>query len=300
LAEVNLYLDEKYNNFTKIYTDGSKCPDTGKVASAVVIPTFNYEKTQRLSNFTSIYTAELIGIKNALMWIYEHKHSNTVILSDSLSSLVSIKSGNSRSRPDILTDILEINHILVSCKLKTVFVWCPAHIGVYGNELADRAAKSGLSHPTIDNSVKLAPTEVYSMVRKNMLERWEKSLNERLPDSGYSVGLGRPMVYSDNFRVDKCITRLRLGTNLLPGSAGQHILKVDPICPQCRVKYTVTHFLTECSMHKEHLIKLKSSLTALNINFITREILFPSKSLGASVFKALETYILDCQMSDKI
>jgi hypothetical protein len=131
-----------------------------------------------------------------------------------------------------------------------------------------------------------------------MLERWGKTLSENLPNSGYSVGLGRQMIYSDNQKTDKCITRLRLGTSLLPGSAGQYILKVDPICPQCRVKYTVSHFLVDCKQHNEHRYKLNTKLKELNLNFIAREILFPSKCHSKSAFKALETYILDSKMSD--
>ena len=72
---------EKYSGKHHIYTDGSKHPDSGKVASTVVyiIPSIQFEKIDRLSDRTSIYTAELLAIKNAMCWINESNHKESVI-----------------------------------------------------------------------------------------------------------------------------------------------------------------------------------------------------------------------------
>lgn len=302
-SEVQCHIEENYSNHLKIYTDGSKCPDSGKVAAAVVIPSLQCEYVERLTDKASIYTAELIAIKKAMCWIVDNNSSKNVILSDSLSSLVSLQSRNSKSRPDLINDIVKLYNEGWNRNLQVTIAWCPAHIGITGNELADRAAKSGLEHTNVENSVKLAPTEIYSIVRTQTINRWSQTLLNKPFRQTYrrsSVGLGRPVPYSHSIKMDKCITRLRLGTNLLPGNAGQHILKSDPVCPMCRVRYTTEHFLLDCGEHGTHQTVLRAAITKVGTAFSLENVLNPSKAARTSVYKALETYILDCQMSDKI
>jgi hypothetical protein len=67
----------------------------------------------------------------------------------------------------------------------------------------------------------------------------KKQINDNRPKIQHvntTVGLKRPTKYSNNSKIDKTISRLRLGTNLLPGSVGQYIKKIDLICPQCGVR----------------------------------------------------------------
>jgi ribonuclease HI len=123
-------LINKYIGQTHIYTDGSKDPDSGRVASAVVIPSIQYEKIDRLTNNTSIYTAELLAIRNAMCWIHDSDIIKAVIFSDSLSSLISLKSNNSQSRPDLLNEIILLYNKVLNLGKQVTIVWCPAHIGI--------------------------------------------------------------------------------------------------------------------------------------------------------------------------
>lgn len=112
-SETQIYYSKKYQGHTHIYTDWSKDPSTGKVASAVVILGLNISITERLPDKMSINTAEMIGIDRTMSWIKENKPGKTVIFSDSLSCLISIQSNYSRSRPDILSNIkLKYNECL--------------------------------------------------------------------------------------------------------------------------------------------------------------------------------------------
>ena len=82
------------------------------------------------------------------------------ILSDSLSALQSLSLRNSNSRPDLRENILSIYD---QCHLnKSEVVWCPAHVGLTGNELADGATRRALEGPVGDN-IPLATKELYSM-----------------------------------------------------------------------------------------------------------------------------------------
>ncbi|KAH3737001.1 hypothetical protein DPMN_043577 [Dreissena polymorpha] len=79
-----------------------------------------------------------------------------------MSSLESIKNRNSRYRPDILTDILELHQQCLDKSFKVTLVWCPADVNISGNEQADRGAKEGLLRGAVDAREPLAPTEIYS------------------------------------------------------------------------------------------------------------------------------------------
>ena len=74
----------KWFNYLQIYTDGSKAPDKCKVSAAFYVPEYKYIEKKRMQDESSVYRAELAAIILAL-------HTGAVILSDSLSSLLSLK-----------------------------------------------------------------------------------------------------------------------------------------------------------------------------------------------------------------
>ena len=63
-------------------------------------------------------------------------------MSDSLSALQSINSRNSNSRPDLIENTISLQDQCHLNDIKVNFVWCPAHVNLEGNELADGAAKN--------------------------------------------------------------------------------------------------------------------------------------------------------------
>ena len=125
----------------------------------MVIPVFQVKISKRLIERLSIYDAELTAIRYALDWILVNKPHKVAILSDSLQPL-SLR--NSNSRPDLLENILSIYD---QCHLNNsgvTLVWCPAHVGLDGNEVADDAAKRALEGP-VGDKIPLATHEVYSI-----------------------------------------------------------------------------------------------------------------------------------------
>ena len=109
-----------------------------------------------------------------------------------------------------------------------------------------------------------------------------------------------PHKYSTSNRLDKCVTRLRLGYNLLPGSLGHHIVGVSAICPTCGVKNTTDHFLVNCNDFILARQKLYNVLVREGVDFNIGNILYPPKALQPSVFGALENFIIECRMTEKI
>ena len=265
----------------------------------MVIPALQVKTSKRLSNRLSIYAEELTAIKYALDWTLVKNPHKVAILSDSLSALQSLSLRNSNSRPDLLENILSLYDQCHLNGTEVNLVWCPAHVGVRGNEIADGEAKHALDSP-IGDKIPLATTELYSIIIGSIKEKWSKGLADRLkgqPYHGNGVSFRPPCRYSSSNRVDKCVARLRLGYNLLPG---HHVIGGSAICPTCGVRNSTDLFLLHCRVHREARNKFSSALAREGVVFSLNNILFPSKALQSSVFGALEIFLLDCKMTDHI
>ena len=130
------------NNFPDhhhIYTDGSK--QGMEVGCAAVFQ--NQELLKHLPNESSIYSAEVIAINLAMDIIANHKSSKFIIYSDSKSVLQALQSKNS-STP-LITRLLNKMNTL-SKNNSIILTWIPSHIGIQGNDRADRAAKKHSKH----------------------------------------------------------------------------------------------------------------------------------------------------------
>lgn len=80
----------------------------------------------------------------ALEWVEDITGRKMLICSDSVSSLISIKTGSARAHQGILYEILLEKSKLAHGGKKMVFTWVPAHVGSQGNEKADKMAKEAV------------------------------------------------------------------------------------------------------------------------------------------------------------
>ncbi len=60
----NDHITEVYKNYTQIYTDGTKNPETGITGIGVVVPAWGIEVNRRASNNLAVYTVELNSFHN--------------------------------------------------------------------------------------------------------------------------------------------------------------------------------------------------------------------------------------------
>ena len=105
MREISL-LTLEYQNFLKIYTDGSKDPQNNTIGCAFVIPELKVSKGYKLQSHMSIFMCELTAIYLALSWIQDFKPLNTVIFVDSLSALQAIRGSIYKVKNHIIYDIL--------------------------------------------------------------------------------------------------------------------------------------------------------------------------------------------------
>ena len=125
-------------SYQQIYTDGSK--EDPKDGCAVISD--NHSNMQRIPDDSSIFTAEAKAIYLALDFISTCDANNKfIIFSHSLSVLKAMNHTSSKN-PQI-QKLLEKCHGLLAYK-EIALCWIPSHIGIQGNEMVDKQAKTSL------------------------------------------------------------------------------------------------------------------------------------------------------------
>ena len=107
----------------------------------MVVPELGLKYGYKLDKNLTVYATEMVAILKALEWIKHNRPDHVVILTDSLSSIQSIDSGKSRTRPDLLAKILINISEIINLDINLYIDWCPSHCDISENELADIKAK---------------------------------------------------------------------------------------------------------------------------------------------------------------
>ena len=180
-------MQSRYKKYQQIYTDGSK--EDSKVGCAVIsdnhsnmqriqdskvgcaVISDSHSNMQRIPDDSSIFTAEAKAIDLALDFISTCDATNKfIIFSDSLSVLKAMNHTSSKN-PQI-QKLLEKCHELLAYK-EIVLCWIPSHIGIQGNEMVDKQAKTSLSlEPT---SFKISFSNFKPSINKYILGEWQTS-----------------------------------------------------------------------------------------------------------------------------
>lgn len=281
-----LFIDFLFRNTGHqfIYTDGSKCGE--KVGSAVVC---NEEiRSYRLPNNTSVYTAEIFAILQALQYTKLHNIKKVIICTDSMSALNAISSGDTSY---FVTVICELYDDLRRHNFDINFVWVPSHAGIPGNDLADRHAKNATGKDFITR-VLVSPKEhfprIKRAVRKRFAEMWENVSMQNHLKSIKTVCEAWDTVFREKRRDEIVLTRLRIGHTNITHS---YILdkKEKPRCTRCNTYLTVKHILLECANFINHRLALRQICHRHNVDFCLKSLLGNlSGEFGDGVLKFLK------------
>ncbi len=129
-----------------------------------MVPARGIEVNRRTSNNLAVYTVEMVAILVALRWVEKTEIVKVVICSDSAAVLVSLISFHSKSRQDILYEILYSVTRITNQGGQVTFLWVPAHIGVKGNEKVDKVAKKALKKEKVEMQIRISKAEVKCII----------------------------------------------------------------------------------------------------------------------------------------
>jgi ribonuclease HI len=257
---------ESHNGSQLIYTDGSKTKDQVGYAAVINESTYSY----KINNMASIFTAELLAILRATDAIKREQGQSFVICSDSRSALEALHRDRI-DHPIVLQ--LRKNIIYLAQNGKHVsFCWCPAHVGIQGNESADSAARNAY---VLDTKHKDLPYSDYLPVIKgkiweNWQISWDGNITDKLRKVKFSVKPWTNACYK-NRRVETAIARLRIGHTRI---THEHLMsrKQPRQCRRCQVVLSVEHILVVCPNFKKQRNDIFRSIPVpLTLNKILSE-----------------------------
>jgi len=173
-----------FKNFYHIYTDGSKM---GHRVSAALCHKRGTSAI-RLPGATSIFNVELHAVLLARDVVRRSKEKDFLLLSDSYSSLIAL--GGSHVDHDTVYKYLKTYSTLTNSGKTVILCLIPGHVGIRGNERADRVAKAVLSLP-------ISPVKVSAMdfpraklfMRKEWQEIWNCCDGNKLHAINPTVGV---------------------------------------------------------------------------------------------------------------
>ena len=175
------------------------------------------------------------------------------------------------------------------------------HVGVRGNEKADKMAKESLLKGSIEMKVSISKAEVKSVIWERMNQRWQdrwdrEEKGRHLYHIDKSVKTKR--VRSGLRREDIIMTRLRIGHSGLNKTLkviGKH---EDGLCERCQVEESVQHVIMDCREYVRERERMRVRLRQLGMQeFTLRGILGTSKR---AQIKVLLGFLRDTGVFDRI
>jgi ribonuclease HI len=263
----------RFENFTKIYTDGSKSQDG---TSFGVYVQGRMESGYRLREPSGVFTSELAAILSALNFINENNGGNFLIITDSLSSIEAIQSQKiSFKTHTLVMHCKELLWRLLEQNNRIVLMWVPSHVGIEGNEIVDRIAREASRNVELWN-MKTYRNDLFPLAKNHMLKEWQKRWNiDKMGRFSFSIlpNISLSPWFRDITDEDRnyIVTLSRILTNHT--RTRNHLNRIqivdDPICV-CSENYeTVDHILWQCSRFASEREQLKTSLESQEDSFAT-------------------------------
>ncbi len=108
-----------------------------------------------------------------LQWAEEVKQLEVVICLDSAATVQSLKSGQT-VREDLLTEFYVMLLNLQQFGPDVHFWWVPAHVGIEGNEMAQKLAKSAVNKNDNDIlEIRTGQSEAKSIILDGIITSWQ-------------------------------------------------------------------------------------------------------------------------------
>ena len=281
------FIESKFPDYMVVYTDGSVSPLSA--GFSFYIPQLNISFTSNLPPSSSSFTAECFAIIEALNMISTFSNNNVLIASDALSCLQSLNSCPFSSHVSPL--ILRIKSILFNLSqlnFNIQFLWVPSHIGISGNEYADKLAK--LSSNLISPSFSVIPCSDFTpLLRRHISNMWSNYWNNSPANFASRLKSIVPNIKNDlwfsNLFLSRAsiikFNRLRVGHYLLPSHSFKLNLNDSSLCTLNMGESIcdLSHILFDCPSLTSQRIKLFSSLNSLKTQINLFSILNPRSEL---------------------
>ena len=263
---LNDLIEKEFSNFVKIYTDGSRSLDPSTHAPyttgfALVAPQNNYCYKAKINPNFSIMYAEACAILYAIKYILNNHFENSIIFSDSKSTLINLSSCDKKG--NLSTIIYLIKILLLEARSKNYVIkmmWIPSHVGILGNESADKLAKESLKLEEIFLK-KIYFENTFPLLKSNMFNLGKSILSDQSLVKGKTYFqlkfpkniLNKP--WWVKFNLDrKCISiisRIRSGHVRTNSHLFDKNIIESPLC-DCGIIQDLNHVVFSCPLRDNH------------------------------------------------
>ena len=287
-----------------VYTDGSDIQD--RVGAAAYSPTHqlirqSYAGHQSMS---TVYVAELIGIQLALAMAKEAPTNSITIFTDNQAAVRAVACPARQSGQYVIRNIIRELEDLQQRQIKVCIRWVPAHIGIQGNEEADRLAKQatgwrekgahGLPAPTY-TGLRQLQSSAKRLLKAEQKRQWLSMWDGNPAGKHYKrKHLARPG--KDGIQLHRRLTKplsavliqlrsSKIGLNQYLYS----IRRADTMACSCGTgNQTVTHVLCEC----EHTRQLRFQLFRKGTVWDARAVLNDAAEAGKAALLTVKSGLL--------
>lgn len=206
----------------------------------------SFTSVQRLNSVASIFTAELQGVLTTVDYIIESHTMKAVVFVDSQSVITAISSVKDSKHNLIQLVRAKINRGLQKGH-DIIFCWVPSHVGLSGNEKADRLAAS--SKNLLETRLQLPHQDLKPIFRAAIFLKWQTEWDQQHDNKLHSIkpvlGIWESSSHKTRSR-EILLCRLRLGHSYVT-----HVYLLHgadpPFCEHCGEILTVWHILGLCS-----------------------------------------------------
>ena len=263
---------EKISNmshYMQIYTDGSKI--NNQVGSAFVLPQLGITKSYTLKSYHSIFTAELWALYMCLDYVNSMPCPpfKVAIFSDSKAAVLAIKHF-SRPHTNMLSDIYNTHNQIHIKGTETIIVWIPSHMGIAGNDKADRAAKqAAIGNIGTPIDLGISPLEAKSNITRYIQSAWQTEIQSKHnTHTDYRIKL--------LYKAKPCLfrwlvpSRRRIVHRIVTDSV---ISKYAPVLCECGTNVNLEHVFSDCQTMFTAFATLRERFHLNNIQFNIEECL---------------------------
>ncbi|GBL82182.1 hypothetical protein AVEN_252375-1 [Araneus ventricosus] len=233
----------------EVHTDGSRMEDGTGLAVCTFQNNQNVDNFLfKLNSYNSVFQAELAAIKHATNWAASNKFRIN-IYTDSLSSIMALKSAHSRSQ-----FVNKTKQDRYTARGLVGLSWVKAHVGIPGNEWANQQKKKAISSG--EELVIPAPRSYLNRkIKSYILQTWTNYWNSYNSSSGIRVRNFIGSVSPKFLIQNKILIFFLSGHGPFPQYLHRFKKLNSPLCV-CGHVGDADHYTFECSLTKEfHLLK---------------------------------------------
>jgi hypothetical protein len=166
-----------------------------------------------------------------------------MVCSDSMSSLQALQN-KLLDHPLVYVILDKYYHL--SRMFDIVFCWTPGHVGIAGNEQADKVAKNALTQDITPATIPY--TDIKPLIDVYIKSQWQGMWDENIDNKLHHIQpviKDRLPVCLSPRRDQVVLTRCQIGHSRL---THLHLLfnEPAPVCVPCQCPLTVKHLLLEC------------------------------------------------------